>query len=61
MVEKLKKANVPDSERNLLACNSCKLILTNRNWNSIRKCPNCNGPNDSISDFKGMISLMMPT
>jgi hypothetical protein len=35
MLDKLKKAEelIPDSERNLLACNECRLIRTSRQFN----------------------------
>lgn len=52
--------NVPDSERQLLACNMCSIILSKAQWDKM-DCPNACSHPDPTPYFKGMISLLAPS
>ena len=62
---KLKQADyqMPDThkEKQLRACCSCRLIMSDSQWNK-KSCPNCREERPQVtSQFTGMISLCMPS
>ena len=65
----MKKFLVPSDKRRLVACLSCKLVLTEDQFRQFRLCPNCKRRNlhdfDNLreftsNNFSGMIALINP-
>ncbi len=56
--------NVPNMETKLMACTTCALILTSKQWsdmNNSNYCPNCGEYTNQTSDFEGIVAIMCPS
>ena len=63
-IQALKEAmsHIPNDtkDRNLRACMKCYLIMTSKQWSSIRQCENgC--PKEITPNFSGMTSMILPS
>ena len=56
-------SHIPDTwkEKDLRACEGCKLVQSYRQWSKSSSCPNCRISECQSEFFSGLVSVMLPS